>query len=86
MAAGQNYKTASQRFLSAAQQRNHNKPISGHAHICTHRCKYSLSGKKFVNEGIKPDIEIYPTIDDILEHNDVVLEEAVVVIRAKMQE
>jgi len=61
-------------------------PGGSYASISTSRCKYSVSGKKFINQGAKPNIEIYSTIDDILEQNDVVLEKALEVMRGKMQE
>jgi len=52
-------------------------PGGGYARICTRRICYPLSGKRFVNSGVKPDIEIKQTIDDYLNGKDVVLEKAI---------
>lgn len=50
-----------------------NLPYNGYAKICVRRCKFPYSGKLFINEGIKPDIEVYPSIEDLLLDNDKVL-------------
>lgn len=47
------------------------------ARVCTLRICYPISGKRFVNSGIKPDIEIKQTIEDYLNRKDVVLEKAI---------
>lgn len=47
------------------------------ARICTLRECYPISGKQFVNSGVKPDIEVKQTIDDYLNGKDVVLERAI---------
>ena len=47
------------------------------ARICTLRECYPISGKPFVNSGVKPDIEIKQTIEDYLIGKDVVLERAI---------
>ncbi len=52
-------------------------PGGGYARICTRRICYPLSGKRFVNQGVKPDIEVKQTINDFLVGKDVVLERAV---------
>ncbi len=52
-------------------------PGGGYARICTRRICYPISGKRFVNGGVKPDIEIKQSIDDYLEGRDVVLEKAI---------
>jgi carboxyl-terminal processing protease len=49
----------------------------GYAKICTRRICYPISGKRFVNEGIKPDIEVKETIEDYLSSNDPVLKTAI---------
>lgn len=51
------------------------------ARICTLRICYPVSGKRFVNSGIKPDIEIKQTIGEYLNGKDVVLEKAVTEIK-----
>jgi len=52
-------------------------PGGGYARICTRRICYPISGKRFVNSGVKPDIEIKQTINDYLNEKDVVLEKAI---------
>ena len=52
-------------------------PGEGYARICTRRICYPLSYKRFVNEGVKPDIEVKQTIEDYLLGKDVVLEQAI---------
>lgn len=44
--------------------------------ICTRRQFFPYSKKRFVGQGIVPDINIVPTIDDLIEGRDVVLERA----------
>lgn len=55
----------------------HGLPGDGYARICTRRICYPYSGKRFLNKGIKPDIEVKQTIDDYLNDKDVVLERAI---------
>ncbi len=52
-------------------------PRGGYARICTLRTCYPISGKRFVNSGVKPDIEVKQTIEDYLNGKDVVLERAI---------
>jgi len=52
-------------------------PGGGYARVCTRRICYPISGKRFVNQGITPDIEVKPTIDDYLNNKDVVLQRAI---------
>jgi len=52
-------------------------PGGGSARICTRRICYPISEKRFVNSGIKPDIEVKQTIEDYLNEKDVVLERAI---------
>ncbi|GAA6768131.1 hypothetical protein AAFH68_40840 [Flavobacterium sp. CGRL1] len=51
-------------------------PGGGYARICTKKDTYP-DGREFVGYGIKPDIEIAPTLNDYLNNRDSVLEEAV---------
>jgi len=51
-------------------------PGGGYARICTRRICYPISGKRFVNSGVKPDIEVKQAINDYLANKDVVLEKA----------
>lgn len=52
-------------------------PGDGYARICTRRICYPISEKRFVNSGVKPDIEVKQTIDDYLKDKDVILERAI---------
>jgi C-terminal processing protease CtpA/Prc len=52
-------------------------PGGGYARICTRRICYPISGKRFVNNGVIPDIVVKQTIDDYMKGNDVVLEKAI---------
>ncbi|MCP2027253.1 C-terminal processing protease CtpA/Prc [Flavobacterium sp. HSC-32F16] len=51
-------------------------PGGGYARVCTKKDTYP-DGREFVGYGIKPDIEIAPTLNDYLNNKDSVLEEAV---------
>lgn len=51
-------------------------PGGGYARVCTKKDTYP-DGREFVGYGIKPDIEIAPTLNDYLNNRDSVLEEAV---------
>lgn len=52
-------------------------PEGGSMRICTRRVCYPISEKRFVNNGVKPDIEVKQTIDDYLTGKDAVLERAI---------
>ncbi len=52
-------------------------PNGASARICTRRIYFPISEKRFVNMGIKPDIEVKQTIEDYLSSKDVVLERAI---------
>ncbi|OFY51789.1 MAG: hypothetical protein A2W85_09005 [Bacteroidetes bacterium GWF2_41_31] len=54
------------------------------ARICTRRCKFPYSGKPFIIFGIQPDITLYPTITQILNNQDVVMDKGIEVVRAKL--
>lgn len=60
-------------------------PGGGYARICTRRICYPLSKKRFVNSGVKPDIEVKQTIDDYMKMKDVVLERAIKEIKNATQ-
>lgn len=60
-------------------------PGGGYARICTRRICYPISGKRFVNGGVKPDIEVKQTIDDYLNGKDVVLIRAIEEINSAIQ-
>jgi len=50
--------------------------FGGCGRICTRRVCFPVSGKPFVNEGIKPDIYLKPNIKEFINNDDVVLEKA----------
>lgn len=52
-------------------------PEGAHARICTRRICYPVSGRRFVNRGVRPDIEVSQTIGDYLDSKDTVLERAI---------
>lgn len=52
-------------------------PGDGYARICTRRICYPISEKRFVNSGVKPDIEVKQTIEDYLNGKDMVLDRAI---------
>ena len=56
-------------------------PGDGHARICTRRICYPISEKRFVNGGVKPDIEVKQTIEDYLNGKDVVLDRAIIELK-----
>jgi carboxyl-terminal processing protease len=56
-------------------------PGGGYARICTRRICYPYSGKRFVNSGVKPDIEVKPGISDYMQKKDVIQERAVAEIQ-----
>jgi carboxyl-terminal processing protease len=51
-------------------------PGGGYARICTRRICYPIGMNRFVNSGINPDIEVKQTIEEYLNGNDIVLEQA----------
>jgi carboxyl-terminal processing protease len=59
-------------------------PTGGSYFICTKKDTYP-DGRKFVGIGIIPDIEIEPTIEDVLEGNDVILNKALEVLLKKIK-
>ncbi len=52
-------------------------PGEGYARICTRRICFPVSGKRFVNSGIKPDFEVKQTIEDYLLEKDAVLDQGI---------
>jgi hypothetical protein len=56
-------------------------PHGGSIRICSLRDCYPISGKSFVNSGIKPDIEVKQTISEYLNGRDVVLERAILELK-----
>lgn len=58
-------------------------PHGAVARICTIRPLFPYSMKLFINEGIIPDIEVIPTLQDVLGGKDIVLEKALYYFRHK---
>lgn len=69
-------------FGSTGQPFSFDLPGGGSARICTKKDTYP-DGREFVGYGIKPDIEITPTLNDYLKKKDVVLEEAIKYLKKK---
>jgi C-terminal processing protease CtpA/Prc len=62
-------------YGSTGQPYSFGLPGGGFARVCAIKCTYP-DGREFVGIGIKPDIEINPTLKDYLNKNDVTLKEA----------
>jgi C-terminal processing protease CtpA/Prc len=69
-------------FGSTGQPFSFSLPGGGSARICTKKDTYP-DGREFVGYGIKPDIEIKPSLSDYLKKNDVVLEKAIEFLKNK---
>ena len=52
-------------------------PYDGIIRICTRRICFPYSGKPFVNQGIKPDIHVEKSIENLINNRDAVLDTAV---------
>ncbi len=63
-------------FGSTGQPLSFDLPGGGSARICTKQDTYP-DGREFVGYGIKPDIEIIPTLADYLNNKDATLENAI---------
>jgi len=75
-------KIGSNTFGSTGQPFSFGLPGGGSARICTKKDTYS-DGREFVGYGIKPDIEIKPSLSDFLNKKDVVLEKAIDYLKQK---
>ena len=51
-------------------------PGGGGARVCTKKDTYP-DGSEFVGVGVKPDIEVAPTVKDFIENKDPVLDKAI---------
>ena len=51
--------------------------------VCTKRDQYP-DGREFVGVGIIPDVEINPTVEDIVNDRDVVLEKGIQILKEKI--
>lgn len=60
-------------------------PGGGSARVCTVKSIY-YNGDEFVGTGIKPDIEVIPTLKDFLNKNDATLEKAIEYLKSRLHE
>ena len=68
-------KIGSNTFGSTGQPYIFDLPGGGTARVCTKKDSYP-DGREFVGYGVKPDIEVRPTLADYLRQRDPELEEA----------
>ncbi len=66
---------------STGQQVAVELPGGGKAIICSKRDTYP-DGREFVGIGIIPDVEVQPTVDDIVSGRDPILEKGIEVLKA----
>jgi C-terminal processing protease CtpA/Prc len=59
-------------------------PGGGSARVCTKQDTYP-DGKEFVGYGVKPDIEIKPTLNDYLNKKDAVIDKALEYLKTKIK-
>jgi C-terminal processing protease CtpA/Prc len=69
-------------FGSTGQPYIFELPGGGSARVCTKKDTYP-DGREFVGYGVKPDIEVIPTVQHHLRHNDPVLNRALEFLRRK---
>jgi C-terminal processing protease CtpA/Prc len=71
-------------FASTGQPLPFPLPGGGSARICTKKDTYP-DGRIFVGAGIIPNIEVNPTLNDYLQHKDVVVDKAVSLLQEKIK-
>ncbi|WP_345952481.1 S41 family peptidase [Mucilaginibacter sp. PAMB04168] len=69
-------------FGSTGQPYNFDLPGGGGARVCTKKDTYP-DGREFVGYGIKPDIEVVPTVKDFVQNNDAALNKALAFLKGK---
>lgn len=69
-------------FGSTGQPFQFDMPGGGAARVCTKKDTYP-DGREFVGYGVKPDIEVKPTVNDFIKNNDPVLNKALNYLKAK---
>ncbi len=69
-------------FGSTGQPFLFDLPGGGSARVCTKKDTYP-DGREFVGYGVKPDIEVVPTLKDYIEKKDPVLEKAIEYLKKK---
>lgn len=70
-------------FGSTGQPFLFDLPGGGSARICTKKDAYP-DGREFVGYGIKPDVEVKPTLNDYLKKKDLVVDKAVEYLKKKI--
>lgn len=76
------YTIGSKTFGSTGQPLELKLPGGGSARICTKRDEYP-DGRQFVGYGIKPELEVERSVNDVIEGKDSVLEKAVEVVKVR---
>jgi len=71
-------------FGSTGQPYLFDLPGGGMARVCTKKDTYP-DGREFVGNGVKPDIEVIPTIKDFINHKDAALNMAVDYLSKKIK-
>ncbi len=69
-------------FGSTGQPFLFDMPGGGSARVCTKKDTYP-DGREFVGVGVKPDIEVKPTVQDFIKNNDPVLNKALAYLSSK---
>lgn len=69
-------------YGSTGQPYSFDLPGGGKARICTKKDTYP-DGRAFVGYGVKPDIEVIPTVKDFLQGNDAALNKALSFLKGK---
>lgn len=77
-------KIGSSTFGSTGQPFHFYLPGGGLARVCTKQDTYP-DGREFVGYGIKPDIEIIPTLSDYIHRKDPVLEKAIAFLKQQVR-
>ncbi len=70
-------------FGSTGQPLSFDLPGGGSARVCTKQDTYP-DGREFVGYGIKPDVEVKPTLKDYLTHQDPVMLKAIKYLKTKI--
>jgi C-terminal processing protease CtpA/Prc len=71
-------------FGSTGQPYQFDLPGGGSARVCTKKDTYP-DGREFVGYGVKPDIEVAPTVKDFIDNKDPVLEKALDYLKQKVK-
>jgi len=69
-------------FGSTGQPFQFDMPGGGAARVCTKKDTYP-DGREFVGYGVKPDIEVKPTVNDFIKSNDAALNRALLYLKQK---